>query len=144
MKVNNPNRFLHERNANLEDSDKDGMTPIMVAAELGRADNLEYLVKTIKENQRLAKVDLDEKTAKKLGPAGVNLASRNSWCAAHNAAANGHLAVIKVLAKHGADLDKPLNAFYDKKTPMMLAAAMGHFDIVEFLFDHAKAAKKDR
>ena len=29
-----------ERNANLEDSDKDGMTPVMVAAELGRADNL--------------------------------------------------------------------------------------------------------
>ena len=39
---------------------------------------------------------------------------------------------------------KPLNTFYDKKTPLMLAAAMGHLEMVEFLYDHAKAAKKDR
>ena len=71
-------RFLHERNANLEDSDKDGMTPIMVGAEVGRADNLEFLVKTIEEGRKLAEVELDEKTAKKLGRAGINLASRNS------------------------------------------------------------------
>ena len=120
------------------------MTPIMVAAEVGRADNLEFLVKTIEEGRKLAEVELDEKTAKKLGRAGINLASRNSWCAAHHAAVNGHLAVVRALAEHGADLDKPLNTFFDKKTPMMLAAAMGHLDIVEFLYDHAKAAKKDR
>ena len=120
------------------------MTPIMVAAELGRADNVEFLIETIEEGRKKAKVELDEKTAKKLGAAGINLASKNSWCAAHHAASNGHLAVVKVLAKYGADLDKPLNTFFDKKTPMMLAAAMGHLDIVEFLFEHAKAAKKDR
>ena len=49
-----------------------------------------------------------------------------------------------MLAKYGADLDKPLNTFFDKKTPMMLAAAMGHLDVVEFLYDNAKATKKDR
>ena len=96
------------------------------------------------EGRKLAKVELDEKTAKKLGTVGINLASKNSWCAAHHAASNGIVAVVKVLARYGADLDKQLNTFYDKLTPMMLAAAMGHLDIVEFLYDHAKAAKKDR
>ena len=72
------------------------MTPVMVAAELGRADNLEFLIETIEEGRRAAKVELDEKTAKKLGLAGINLASKNSWCAAHCAAVNGHLAAVKV------------------------------------------------
>ena len=70
-------RFLHERNANLEDSDKDGMTPVMVAAELGRADNLDFLIRAIEEGRKAAKVELDEKTAKKMGKAGINL-GRNS------------------------------------------------------------------
>ena len=71
-------RFLHERNANLEDSDKDGMTPVMVAAEVGRADNLDFLIRSIEEGRRAAGVELDEKTAKKMGKAGINLGGNST------------------------------------------------------------------
>ena len=37
--------FLSSVGANLEDKDKEGKTPLMVAAELGRVDNLEFIIK---------------------------------------------------------------------------------------------------
>ncbi len=135
-------RFLVDSGANLEDTNKEGATPLIVAARAGNADNVRYIAGKVNAKQDPR---MDPKMAKKIGHGGVNRAMRNSWAAVHHAAFKGHLDVLKVLADLGADLEKKLNtSFFDGKTPMMLAAARGHMDVVEFLFEKAKASQTDK
>jgi ankyrin repeat protein len=138
-----PLKFLLDNGANLEDTNKMGMTPLIVAAEVGRAENVEFIIKCIKEKQEAAG-GMDAAMIKKFGVAGVNRPMRNSWCAVHHACCNGHLDVVKVLIKYEADFEKSLNTLFDGKSALMLAAARGHVDIVEYLFDFVKTAKFDR
>lgn len=41
----------------------------------------------------------------------------------------GNLEAVKYLTEKGADVEKPLNVNYEKRTPLMLAAAKGHFEV---------------
>ncbi len=48
------------------------------------------------------------------------------------------------MVSYGVDCDRPLNAFHDKRTPLMLASARGDLAMVKFLVNHAKIEKPDR
>lgn len=53
----------------------------------------------------------------------------------HEAALNGHLDIVKLLIKHGANVNiKSYEMFQD--TPLVDASANGHLDVVQYLLDH--------
>ena len=48
------------------------------------------------------------------------------------AAEEGHVEIVKLLAKHRADLKKPSS---NRETPLLLAARNGHMEVVAFLYE---------
>jgi len=61
----------------------------------------------------------------------VNSKDIRGFTAAHNAAQNGDLVVLKALAEAGADLDVKGGDY--QTTPLALAALSGHLEVVKFL-----------
>ncbi|QLG72525.1 hypothetical protein HG535_0D02330 [Zygotorulaspora mrakii] len=55
--------------------------------------------------------------------------------ALHEAALNGHLELVKLLKKHGADVNIQSFEMF-KDTPLIDASANGHLDVVVYLLDH--------
>ncbi len=138
-----PLEFLSENGANLEDVDKQGHTPLILACQVGRLENARFMVETIRRKRKDAQ---NQEALKKLGVGGVNKATRYGYAAVHFACQEGHLDIVKMLVEEfEADAEKPLSVNLDKKTPLMLASASGHLDIVRFLCDkYCKIEKLDR
>jgi len=61
----------------------------------------------------------------------VNSKSTRGFTAAHNAAQEGNIVVLKALAEAGADLDVKGGDY--QTTPLGLAALKGHLEVVKFL-----------
>ncbi len=78
-----------------------------------------------------------------MGPGGVDVPSKVSRTAVHYAVENNRLEVLKILHEAGANLEKPLAANMEKRTPLMIAAARGYLDIVKFLTDKVKLTAQD-
>lgn len=92
----------------LEASDPDGQTALMMAAIKGHAPSVKLLL------ERGARVDSD------------------GWTALHYAASGGHAEVARILILRGANLDaRSANG----TTPVMLAARNEHFSTMELLAD---------
>jgi len=87
-------------------------TPLMLAAECGHYDVVQYLVEK--------GADVNDKD-------GMSM-----WKPLMRAVWNGHLDIVKYLVEKGADV----NAKYGRWTPMKLAADKGYLDVVEFLKQH--------
>ena len=91
----------------------DGSTPLSVAAEFGRLDVVQFLVRHLTQK-------------------GVDLNSTNNdgKTAIYNAAQKGHLAVVQCLVQQNVDVNKGAN---DGTTPLFIAAQYGHLAVVECL-----------
>lgn len=77
----------------------------------------------------------------------VNAKMSEGWTALTSAANHGHLEIVQILIRSGANIngrkDSPLNG--DGRTPLMIAAERGHTDIVKFLLENgADTELKDR
>jgi ankyrin repeat protein len=77
----------------------------------------------------------------------VNAKMSEGWTPLTNAAYHGHLEIVQILIRSGADIngrkDSPLNG--DGRTPLMIASGRGHIDIVKFLLENgADTELKDR
>lgn len=137
-----PIKFLVEHGANLEDVDKRGMTPLMRACQLGRPLMVQYIIDTLKKSN--PDLDKNNPITKKMGIAGIDRPTRQSWSAINFAINEGHTDVVKVLVENGVNVDRQLNTNHDKITPMMQAAGLGHLEIVRILAPVAKIEKLDR
>lgn len=116
-----PLKYLESLNINFSEADRQKVTPLMIAASLGRVQNVEFLLS-------------------KNVP--VNFKSRSGKCAIHFAAESGQVEVLQILLKNGATIDFPGT---DRKTPLMFAATFGHYPAVSLLLDSgAKNTKKDK
>jgi ankyrin repeat protein len=107
----------------MEEVDKEGTTPLMIACSLGRLDNAKYIVETLRNLGNGVAVS-------KMGVGGVDRPQKNSWRSLHLAVAEGRLEIVKFLLEAGAQAESQLNTNFDKMTPLMLAAANG--DLVNF------------
>ncbi|XP_046548425.1 protein fem-1 homolog B-like [Haliotis rubra] len=88
-------------------------TPVMVAAEMGKKDVVEFLVEH---------------------GADLSLVYDGGSSTLHLASAEGHLEVVKyVVSKYKLNIN---SRGWKKKTPVMVAAEMGEKDVVEFLVEH--------
>ena len=96
------------------------MTPLMIAAQLGRVQNCTVILELAK------KMKLQTKSL-------VNRVDGNNYTSLHYAAEGGHPEIINTLQRFGADLDKPLGIKCKRMTPLMLTCRLGHFKAAEAL-----------
>ncbi|XP_066280586.1 poly [ADP-ribose] polymerase tankyrase-like isoform X1 [Branchiostoma lanceolatum] len=137
-----PLEFLLSRGMSAEDGDNQANTALVIAAENGRANNVDLILKKLKQQAKDAGEDADAKAAY---ISLVQRANRQSFAAIHLAAKGGHGNVVKILHKHGANLDQALSAGKNKVTPLMLASAQGHLGTVKVLVEiGATVEKRDK
>lgn len=76
----------------------------------------------------------------------LKIKSKNGLSPIHYAAMEGHVPVVKVLCKFGADVEAQTTAGYKNVTALMLAAQKGHLEMVEHLHkvEGASLDKKDK
>ncbi|XP_078675989.1 poly [ADP-ribose] polymerase tankyrase-like isoform X2 [Branchiostoma floridae x Branchiostoma belcheri] len=137
-----PLEFLLSRGMSAEDGDNQANTALMIAAENGRANNIDLILKKLKAQAKDAGEDPDAKAAY---ISLIQRANRQSFAAIHLAAKGGYGNVVKILHKHGANLDQPLSAGKNKMTALMLASAQGHLGTVKVLTEiGATLEKRDK
>lgn len=74
------------------------------------------------------------------GTCSVNAVDHDSRCALHRASANGHLAVVKYLVEHGADVN---SSDRHGQSAASMAAHKSHYNIATYLRDAGAAPKDD-
>lgn len=117
-----PLKMLMEKGADSREVDQQKNSPLMIAAEAGRAKNLELLLQPEKSD--------------------INAKNKDGMMAIHLAAMNGHLNCLKALIKHGAEVEAP-GAY--RMTALHWAAAHGHYECVEYLLEKgAKILARDK
>ena len=118
-----PLKVLLEKGVDAREADPLGITPLMIAAIYGRAQN----IKTLLEKEETSN---------------IHAKNKESMQAIHLAAMNGHLDCIKELVKKGALINAP-GRF--RMTPLSIAAAYGHFECVEYILENkGRILAKDR
>ena len=133
-----------KKGASLQDIDKEGLTPLIVACKASRETTAKFILDTLSHAGDTSGGDYLEK---KYGRAGVDRPGKDSWCALHLAVvADKGRGVVSVLLEGGATVDKPLSTRYDRMTPLMLAAANGDLEMVRMLIQvgRARVEKQDR
>ncbi|CAG5106021.1 Oidioi.mRNA.OKI2018_I69.chr1.g2646.t1.cds [Oikopleura dioica] len=116
---------------NIDDGDKDGITPLMLASKLGRLNNSSVII------EKAAKLKLNVNNF-------VNRGDNNNYSPIHYAAENGHQLQVEMLLSNNADANKHLSIKKQRLTPLMLAARAGHQDVVKALISHGgKIEKRD-
>ncbi|CDW76924.1 nad(+) adp-ribosyltransferase-3 [Stylonychia lemnae] len=123
--------FLIQKRCDVNNSDIDGNTPLIIASTLGRLDNVKVL---IQEQQRLIST-LDQEADDYIQSAAFNNFANHQGkgknTPLHFASSKGHLEIVKVLIEEG-------NSQVDQKntkcqTSLCLAAQQGHLKVVEYL-----------
>lgn len=104
--------LLDQNRGNIEARDKEGETPLILAARGGHADTVRLL--------------LDK-------GATIDARTKHNSTALHMAADGGHENIARLLLEKGAMVDAKTN--YDS-TPLLLSANDGHEDVVRLLLDH--------
>jgi ankyrin repeat protein/predicted DNA-binding WGR domain protein len=114
-------QYLLENNTEFREANKKKLTPLMMAAMLGRSKNVELLMK---------KMDISKKK------------SRDGYAAIHYAILGNHFETVRVLIENGADVNL---AGKDRLSPIAIASCYGYYDIAKLLLDKgAKVLKKDK
>ena len=108
--------FIAKHGGHLKPVDKQGVTPIILAAFSGRSKNIKYLY----DHDKALSEDVGD-FSDKFGLAGINLPQKSSHCPIHFSVSEGHFEATETLLELGAQVDKPLNSNCDKLTPLMLA-----------------------
>ena len=112
-----PLQILFKRkDLNIDEVDKHGVTPLMITSQLGRLNNTTILLERAKKSSGMNQARLL-----------VNRVDNSNYASLHYAAENGHDDVVNLLARWGAEMDKPLSIKRKRLTPLMLAARAGHF-----------------
>nr|XP_040569948.1 LOW QUALITY PROTEIN: poly [ADP-ribose] polymerase tankyrase-like [Lepeophtheirus salmonis] len=123
-------KYLFSKSVSLEVPDKEGYTPLIIASNIENVKAMEFIILNLSK---------DNEFDSKVGIGGVDRALKNSWCPIHLAAVDSKFKSLKVLLKHKARVDKPLNTKYGKLTALMLASGMGNLEMVKFLVEHGQA-----
>ena len=110
-----------EEVSRLVSSKTNGATPLVLSCRNGHHDVVEYLVdKCCASVEQPGSVTFDGETIEGAPPL---------WCAA----AAGHLDIVKLLVKSGANVNSTTKT---NSTPLRAACFDGHYEIVKYLVEH--------
>ncbi|GFT42008.1 poly polymerase tankyrase [Nephila pilipes] len=145
-KSTGPLELLISRGISLEEPESDGNTALQVAALVGRAHNVDLILRHLIASEHNKKetaitVSLQDKQCVNA----IDKGNKKSYTALHIACQEGHTDVVRVLIRHKANVDKMTNAQHDKLTPLMFASQKGHLEVVKLLIEHnAQVEMKDK
>ncbi|KAJ7759534.1 ankyrin repeat-containing domain protein [Mycena metata] len=105
-------KFLIERGADVNASNKDGYTSLYLASERGHLGVVEFLIEH---------------------GADVNARNKDGYTSLHLVSRDGHLDIVKFLIEHGADINASTEGGY---TSLSMASENGHLEVVKFLIEH--------
>ena len=124
--------LMKRKDCEIDSTDKTGMTPLMIAAKLGRVNNCTAILEFAKKSKILPK-------------SLVNRVDSTNYSSLHYAAEAGHHQIIETLQKWGGEMNKTLGVRSQRQTPLMLASRLGHYKAVESLIKcQAKIEMRDR
>ncbi|PIK56117.1 putative poly(ADP-ribose) polymerase pme-5 isoform X2 [Apostichopus japonicus] len=106
-----------------------GLTPLMIASQLGRIQNMIFLLKP-RKSIPLPGVMKEVRFVDSV---------MGSKTALHFAASNGQAEACKLLISNGANIEAITSAATNKLSPIMMASRSGHFKVVKTLVE-AKAS----
>jgi len=110
-----------EEVAKLVTARTNGATPLVLSCRNGHHEVVQYLVDRCEANvEQAGSVTFDGETIEGAPPL---------WCAA----AAGHLEIVKLLVKSGANVNSTTKT---NSTPLRAACFDGHFEIVKYLVEH--------
>jgi len=110
-----------EEVAKLVTAKTNGATPLVLSCRNGHHEVVQYLVDRCEANvEQAGSVTFDGETIEGAPPL---------WCAA----AAGHLEIVKLLVKSGANVNSTTKT---NSTPLRAACFDGHFEIVKYLVEH--------
>ncbi|XP_064600796.1 poly [ADP-ribose] polymerase tankyrase-like [Liolophura sinensis] len=118
--------------------DKENNTPLHMACEAGRNKNVEVLLGS-NPDLKSAQGEIIEQ---RYGKGGIHRMNKSSYQPIHLAVENGHLQVVKVLLKHGANINAQISIGKFRLTPLMLATDQGHYELVRYLVDNGAVVKQ--
>jgi len=115
--------LLESKGVIVNDLDKVKTTPLMIAAQFGRVENIKVLLKHGAESA-------------------LSLKNKNQMGAIHYAAMNGHTEAVKLLIESGV---KPNMAGRDRMSPLSFAATYGHLETAEAIVElKGRIVSKDK
>lgn len=141
-------QFVEEKKIDINQKNKEGMSPLHVAVKENQEQIAQYLMKNnanvdIEDNDGrtplfYATINNDVEIIKLLinNRTNVNIQDKNKTSPLHLAAKGGDLNVFKELASNNTDINVKDS---DEKTPLHFAAALGKTDIVKYLVEEKKA-----
>ena len=112
-------KYLIQRGANICHRQRDGSTPLLLAAMSGNEQSVKYLLGEGYDIPRSQKVNLDERNSRRSSPVSL-------------AIAKGHESVALLLLKYGAR-DVSQNVHPGRRNPLSWAAGHGMFEVVKLL-----------
>lgn len=126
-------QFFISKNIPVNDKDIKGVTPLMIACELGRTENVELLLKEQKKQlEDLDENDEDYYLMKKSADF-INTYGPKHHFPIHYAVISGKIDTVKALVDNaGADIDLNVHTT-DGMSPLAIACSRGYFKIVEYL-----------
>lgn len=126
-------QFLVSKSIPINDKDLRGVTPLMIACELGRTDNVKLIIK--EQKKQLEDLDPEDEDYHLMLKSSdfINNYGPNHQFPIHYAVTSGSIETVKALVEGAKDTIDLEVRTTDGKSPLSIACCQGYYDIAEYL-----------
>jgi ankyrin repeat protein len=136
--------FLASKGVPINDKDMRGTTPLMIACELGRADNVRFLLK--EQKKMLEGLDPNDEDYYLMKSSSDLIGTKGplSTYPIHFAVMSGCIDTVKALVEGaGGDINLDVSTT-DGKSPLSIACTQGYYEIAEFLLSKGVSVHENK